>query len=399
MVYLDNAATTKIHDEVLSKMMPYLTDYYGNAGTIYGIGRKSAEAVADARRKVASFIKANPEQIVFTSGGSESNNTVFAGLRKYLRGIDKRHIIVSSVEHDSVMKAVNAMGGDFKVSFLPVDEEGVVILSALEREINEHTGLVSVMYVNNETGAENPVAEIGDICKKHGILFHTDCVQAAGCHEIDVDAIKCDFLSISSHKIHGPKGVGALYVRNRDYIKPLINGGAYQEHGLRGGTENVAGIVGFGAACELFEKHLKEFSTYTSSLKQHFYSELQANLKDSSVMHINGGSVVRRGKTLNLRFDGIDGETLLLLLDSKGVCVSSGSACKSLESKPSKVLTEMGISPEEARSSIRVSFSVLNTEEEVKTSADIVAECVYVLSETSRRFNEQRQNKTIMYGG
>lgn len=249
-------------------------------------------------------------------------------------------------------------------------------------ELRENTGLVSIMYMNNETGSENPVEEIGALCRERGILFHSDCVQVAGCCRLDVEKMNCDFLSLSSHKIHGPKGVGALYVRDVSLITPMIRGGSAQEFGMRGGTENVAGIVGFGAACELMNERLHEIDVHNSMLKQIFYNVLVENLKAhglQDVLHVNGDLIIKHGKTINIRFDDVDGETLLLMLDAKGIYVSAGSACHSHESKPSHVLLAMGIDPEDARNSIRVSFSKMNTEAEVKYAAGVIANCVATL--------------------
>lgn len=367
-------------------MVPYLTDEYGNAGTRYALGRAAREAVEKARTQVAEFIGAAPEQVFFTSGGTESNNMVFASLVDYLQASGKTHIVVSSVEHDSVLKAVRekCIKPPFDVTFLPVNSHGSVEPAALADSIREDTGLVSVMYMNNETGAENPIRELGAICASHGILFHTDCVQAAGCCGLNVKEFHCDFLSVSSHKIHGPKGVGALFIKNPGICRPMIVGGAEQEGGLRGGTENVAGIVGFGKACEIMRTDLHQIDIHNSVLKQTFYGALKEDLEYRDrelldLLHVNGDSVVKHGKTLNLRFDGIDGETLLLMLDAKGVCVSAGSACRSHEQEPSHVLLAMGVSAEDARNSIRVSFSKMNTKDEVLEAAEVMADCVCYL--------------------
>lgn len=377
MTYLDNAATTQIDQRVLESMMPYLTDQYGNAGTLYKFGRVANEAVQAARAQVSRFVGADNGKIIFTSGGSESNNLVFHGVKEYLKRIGRMHILVSAVEHDSALRAAESLTKEgFDVEHIPVQRDGSVSLTALEGLLRPNTGLVSVMYVNNETGAANPVSDIGSRCMKHGVLFHTDCVQAAGCHAINAVEIGCDFLSVSSHKIHGPKGVGALYVKDVSTITPLIHGGTEQEFGLRGGTENVAGIVGFGKACELAAAQLQEDRTHVSSLKQKFMTELTDTLKEQGLdgmLHINGSSIMAPGKTVNFRIDGVDNESLILMLDNQGVCISAGSACRSHESKPSHVLTAMGLTLEEARSSVRVSFSRMNTAEEVVGAARMIA--------------------------
>ena len=383
MIYLDNAATTPIDRRVLESMMPYLTTQYGNAGTLYKFGRAANEAIQNARAQVSRFVGASNGSIIFTSGGSESNNLVFRGVKEYLKRIGRTHVLVSTVEHDSVLRAAESLIKEgFDVGYIPVQGDGSVSLTALEGLLRPDTGLVSVMYVNNETGAVNPVCDIGSLCMKHGVLFHTDCVQAAGCHAIDAVEIGCDFLSVSSHKIHGPKGVGALYVKDMTTITPLIYGGAEQEYGLRGGTENVAGIVGFGRACELSAAQLQEDKTYVSSLKQRFVTELTDALKErgmDGISHINGGSIMAPGKTVNLRIDGVDNESLILMLDNKEICISAGSACQSHESNPSHVLTAMGLTMEEARSSVRVSFSRMNTMEEIIEAAQTIAGFIGVL--------------------
>ena len=384
MIYLDNASTTRIDPSVLDAMMPFLTDEYGNPGTIYGLGRRAKEAVEKARAQVAKFIGAKPEQIIFTSGGTEANNMVFSSLLSFLEQSEKTHVITTSSDHVSVLDSARnlCIKRGFDLTELQVNHRGCVELGSLKSELRENTGLVSIMYMNNETGSENPVEEIGAMCRERGILFHSDCVQAAGCCKLDVERMNCDFMSLSSHKIHGPKGVGALYVRNMSLITPIIRGGSAQEFGMRGGTENVAGIVGFGAACELMDERLHEIDVHNSTLKQIFYNVLEENLKAQglqNVLHVNGDLIIKHGKTINIRFDDVDGETLLLMLDAKGIYVSAGSACHSHESKPSHVLLAMGIDPEDARNSIRVSFSKMNTEAEVKYAAGVIANCVAAL--------------------
>lgn len=384
MIYLDNASTTRIDPSVLDAMMPFLTDEYGNPGTIYGLGRRAKEAIEKARSQVAKFIGAKPEQIIFTSGGTEANNMVFSSLLSFLEQSEKTHVITTSSDHVSVLNSARnlCIKRGFDLTELQVNHHGCVELGNLKSELRENTGLVSIMYMNNETGSENPVEEIGAMCHERGILFHSDCVQAAGCCKLDVEKMNCDFLSLSSHKIHGPKGVGALYVRDMSLITPMIRGGSAQEFGMRGGTENVAGIVGFGAACELMNERLHEIDVHNSMLKQVFYNVLEENLKAQglkNVLHVNGDLIIKHGKTINIRFDDVDGETLLLMLDAKGIYVSAGSACHSHESKPSHVLLAMGIDPEDARNSIRVSFSKMNTEAEVKYAAGVIANCVAAL--------------------
>lgn len=392
MIYLDNAATTQIHPEVLDAMMPYLKEEYGNAGTMYGLGRRAANAVAEARQQVARLIGCEPNQIIFTSGGSEANSLVFAGLRPYLLANGKTHIITSAVEHDSVLKAVksvcnplcrntkNVIKSDFGATFLGVNPNGEVLVGDLLDALTEQTGLVSVMYVNNETGAVNPVREIGELCRSKNILFHTDCVQAMGFQNINVKDIGCDFLSISSHKVNAPKGVGALYVKDTSVLTPLIHGGAAQEFGLRGGTENVAGIVGFGKACEILGRDLEANREKANDLRITFERALKENLSSlglQHILHINSES--EYSKILNVRFGDVDGQTLLLMLDAHEICVSAGSACRSHETEPSHVLLAMGLSEDGARDSIRTSFSHMQGTSEVLQAAKVIAHCVATL--------------------
>ena len=396
MIYLDNAATTMIAPRVLDAMMPYLKEEYGNAGTIYGLGRRAADAISKARRQVADFIGAKPEQIIFTSGGTEANNLAILGCKDYLESIGKKHIITTPTEHDSVLRAINALckqlrhndseciKPEFYTSFLSVDKYGHASVDSLIQKLNNYddVGLISVMYTNNEVGVLNNIKHIGQLRREKCILFHTDCVQAAGNVPLNVDEIGCDFMSISSHKIHGPKGIGALYVRDKKYLSPIINGGLTQEFGLRGGTENVASIVGFGEACELASKGLDDYSNTIIYYKKLFYKILQDRLAENNLdndMSINGLLPRYPGKTLSITFKNVDAETLVLMMDSKGVCISAGSACTSHESKPSHVLKAIGLSEDDARSTVRISFSEFNTTYEIERAAKILANCVNTL--------------------
>ena len=383
MIYLDNAATTQIDPEVLEAMMPYLTNEYGNPGSLYSHGRKAREAVENARRQVAAFLNAEPEQIIFTSGGTEANNMVFTITQHLLEKSGRKRVAFTAIEHDSVIKAARRMKikHGFDVTKIPVNTVGSASHMVLsDYYINDSMGLISMMFSNNEIGAFNLVHMISEKCHEHGILFHTDCVQAAGYNVLDVKRIGCDFLTISSHKIHGPKGVGALFVKNPRDVEPMILGGANQEFGLRGGTENVAGIVGFGKACEISKRNHSEIVTKIVDLRCEFVCEFMNRMKTHGIdnrVAINGD--VYSGKTINLRVDGIEAETLLLMLDGLGICISSGSACNSRESVPSHVLKAIGLSDEQAASSFRISFSKMNTEEDVKTAAQTIADCINIL--------------------
>lgn len=399
MIYLDNSATTPIHPEVLKAMMPYLKGGYGNAGAVYRIGRESAKAIQKAREQVAQLFNASADQIVFTSGGSEGNNMVFSyGMRCMLEERGKKHVVISQIEHDSVYEAATHMfkpsgkvniKDDFYTQFIHTKSDGTVDVKHLEALLDEDEsiGLVSVMYVNNETGAVNPINHIGEICRDSEILFHTDCVQAAGCHPIDANIIGCDFATISGHKIYAPKGIGAIYIKDKTLARSLIYGGTNQEFGLRGGTENVASIVGLGKACDLICSDFGTQRVTVSLLKRLFYENMTSYLKELNLedrIHVNGASVGDVGKTLNLRVEDIDSETLLLMLDAKGVCISAGSACHSHRSEPSRVLTAMGLSDDEARDSVRISFSSTNTPAEIEEAAAIFSSCIKTLAGLQR---------------
>lgn len=388
MIYLDNAATTQVDPRVLDSMIPYLKEQYGNPGSVYALGRGARQAVEKARIQVANFLKAKPEQIIFTSGGTEANNMVFAMTRRYLQEQGKAHVVVSAVEHDSVLKAARNLADNhgFGLTVAPCDRTGKVYPTKrceLTQSFEENTGLVSVMYVNNETGVTNDVKLAAKVVHNHGALFHTDCVHAATCRPINVQKLDCDFLTISSHKLHGPKGVGALYVKNKELFDPMIFGGAGQEFGLRGGTENVAAIVGFGEACDLMrrEEHSMDYINERDALRESFLKSVDKALREKGLddAFMFNGSVGFGQRVVNMRLKNIEAETLILMLDNEGVCVSAGSACNTMEQVPSHVLMAMGLSEEQARSSIRISFSRMNTEEELQEAAKIIADCIVLL--------------------
>ena len=390
MIYLDNAATTKIKPDVLRAMMPYLTKQYGNAGSLHKLGRESAAAIEKAREQVAELIGAESDNIVFTSGGSEANTLIFKGLKDHLKAIGKTHIITSIIEHDSVIHATEALIKEgFDVTYLPVNDHCKVSPDALKQALREDTGLVFVMYVNNETGVEQPIKEIAEICSKNNILFATDAVQALGFQDIDVIDIGCDFLSMSGHKIHAPKGIGGLYVKNKELLSPLINGGAHQEFGLRGGTENVAGIVGFGEACDIANQEREYTHTLISMVMRNFVRELGDQLGDNPIkdeMLLNGDDI-GNSKVINLQVTGVDAESLILMLEGRGVYISAGSACRSLELEPSRVLKAMGLTDAEAYQSVRISFSCFNTVSDATESAKSFAECILALINMSDTMN------------
>lgn len=385
MIYLDNAATTMPDPIVVDTMTKYLSSMYGNPGAVYPFGKLAADAVRKARRQVAEFLRCTPEQIIFTSGGSEANSAVLLGLSDHLQLSGRSDVIVSTVEHDSVIRAATRLEQlGSRVRYLPVNSEGVVSPVELEKMISEETGLVSVMSVNNETGSVNDVEKLAEICHKYGALFHTDCVQAAAAFPIDVSQIGCDFLSLSSHKLHGPKGVGAVFARDKALLSPIIFGGDEQEFGLRGGTENVPGIAGFGEACEIYREDtgLTDVAS-VRNLASAFYKNLKARLHEKGmdgILHLNGQSLSEHPrKIVNVRLDGIDSETMLLALGSNALCASAGSACRSHASEPSRVLTQMGLSADQARNSMRISFSKFNTVLEAMEAARVVANCAFLI--------------------
>lgn len=390
MIYLDNAATTQIDPRVLETMIPYLTEQYGNPGSLYKLGRDAHDAVENARQQVAKFMGAKPSQIIFTSGATEANNMVFAMCRPVLEKSGKKHIITSAIEHQSVLKSVQNLTTKhgFQASYLSVNRDFHPFPYDFDKEIRDETGLVSIMFANNEIGYAHDVHLIGKICQKFGFLFHTDCVQAAGCIPINVGNIGCDFATISSHKIHGPKGVGALFIKDKEKFEPMIRGGDHQEFGMRGGTENVAGIVGFGKACELAMENLsleevERMESMKSKFIEGFSKQLGKLRLSNEIWNLNGCSH-HATKTLNFYVHGVDAESLILMLDNAGVCISAGSACNSRENTPSHVLTAIGLPADRARSSFRVSMSRMNTEDEVYNAGQIVAECVATLLNISQ---------------
>lgn len=382
MIYLDNAATTPIDPRVKEAMIPYLTEQFGNPGSLYKLGRDAKAAVEKAREQVAEFMGAKPDQIIFTSGATEANNMVFEITRQYLKDIGKAHIVTSQIEHKSVLRSVRRLINEygFEATFGGLSRTFSRYPESLGQSICSNTGLVSVMYANNEIGHTFDVRHIGMVCKRRDILFHTDCVQAAEYRPINVEKIGCDFATISSHKIHGPKGIGALFIKEPDMWQPMILGGENQEFGLRGGTENVANIVGFGRACEIIMSERSiEGQDKLEHMKSSFLYELGVRLDAAGIpWYLNGCSHIAT-KTLNIRVDGVDAESLILMADNAGVCISAGSACNSMEHTPSHVLTSIGLTAEQARHSFRVSFSRMNTQKEACRAGEIIGGCVITL--------------------
>lgn len=381
MIYLDNAATTQIAPEVLDAMLPYLKDNFGNPGSNYSLGRAAREGVEKARRQVADFLGCEPEQIVFTSGGSEANTTAILGIARRLSEFGLTHVICSKTEHKSALKAVHALTkSGFDATYICGSDSGCITERTVQEALRPETGLVVAMHTNNETGVCNNIEELSTLCREKNIRLHVDAVQAAGFYDLNMSGVEMagvGTLSVSAHKIHGPKGVGTLFVRNPKSLDPLVFGGDQQEFGLRGGTENVAGIVGFGTACEIARKDMKETATKISLIRQRFFLTLREELGEHrNILSTNGASAMDRGRILNVRFDGVDAETLLMVLDANEVLASAGSACNSVEHKPSHVLTAIGLTPEQARSSVRFSFAKNTSEDDAIFAATKVADCV-----------------------
>ena len=359
-VYVDNNATTRVEPQVLDAMLPYFNDFYGNPSSMHSFGGEVAHKIDEARIKVASLINASPDEIVFTSCGTESNSTAIHATISSIP--DKKHIITSRVEHPAVKNLCEYLSKKgYRVTFVPVDRKGMLDVDYLYNSLNDDTAIVSVMWANNETGMIFPIEEISQVVKQKGIVFHTDAVQAVGKVPVDVDKSKVDMLSLSGHKIHAPKGVGALFVRKGTRFSPFLIGG-HQEGGRRGGTENVVSIIGLGKAGELAENHLEEVKTRVGQLRDKLESELLRRIPN---VMINGDSENRLPNTTSISFEYVEGESILLMIDEFGICASSGSACTSGSLEPSHVLRAMGVPFTAAHGSIRFSLSIYNTEEEI----------------------------------
>jgi cysteine desulfurase len=377
LIYLDNAASTQIHDDVLNSMLPYLKEQYGNPSSIHRYGRLTRKAIHKARKQIASLINADPAEILITSGGTESNNTVLMGISSQF---SSGQIITSSIEHDAILEPCKKLiTNGFQVDYLPVDKSGMINLSDLENIISENTLLVSVMFGNNEVGTIQPIIEIGKICHKHKVLFHTDAVQAVGKLHVDVNELGVDLLSISSHKLHGPKGIGALYIKNGVKINPLILGGG-QEFRLRSGTENVASIVGFGQACEIAQNHLTENILYVKKLQTLLVDNVLDQIPETT---FNGNFEFRLSNNAHFTFLGVNGEDLIIKLDEYGIAASTGSACSVNTQKSSHVLESMGFSLEQITGSLRLTVGIFNTENEIKETVGILKKVVAELRAVS----------------
>jgi cysteine desulfurase len=392
-VYLDHNATTAVEPAVLDAMLPYLSGEYGNAASIHTFGQKARAAVETAREQVAALLGARPQEVVFTSGGTEADNHAIFGIAQSFSatqlatddGRAAKHIVTTAIEHEAVLntcQALEKLGLD--VTYLPVDREGLVSLGALRRAIRKETVLITVMHANNELGTVQPLEQIGRIAADADVYFHTDAVQSAGKLPIDVNALRLDLLSLSGHKFYAPKGVGALYIRGGTRLQQLLYGGHHQR-GYRPGTENVAGIVGVGKAAELARNSLADDAVRISALRDRLEQGLLSRVPHSRA---NGAHGPRTPNTTNITFPGIEGEALVIALDLKGLACSTGAACSSGAVEPSHVLTAIGLSPEEARSSLRFSLGRHTTDAEIDFALEIVPAAVEQLRELSPTYSK-----------
>lgn len=359
--YFDNSATTRVKDEVFKEMIPYLSIEYGNPSSLYSIGRSAKRAISEARRRVASLINCSPEEIYFTSCGSESDNTALKGIA-YANKEKGNHIITSKIEHPAILNSCKSLENKgFKISYIDVDKDGMLNLEKLESEITDQTILISIMYANNEIGTIEPVKEIAQIAHSHGIIFHTDAVQAVGNIPIDVRKMNIDMLSLSGHKLYAPKGIGALYVKSGIEFERFMDGG-HQEKNKRSGTENVAEIVALGKACQIAEKNIEQYQQKLKNLRDYCLKEIQEKIPD---IHINGTMERRLPGNINISFKDLNSGELLLRLDEVGICASGGSACSSKEASPSHVLTAIGLPSELSKGALRLTFGDYNSIEDV----------------------------------
>ena len=376
LIYLDNAATTKTSEEVVAAMLPYFTEYYGNPSSVYEFASESKKAVSNARRTIAETLGAQENEIYFTAGGSEADNWALKATAEAYQSKGK-HIITTKIEHHAILHTAEYLEKrGFEITYIGVDENGVVKVDELEKAIRPDTILISVMFANNEIGTIQPIKEIGEIAKKHGVLFHTDAVQAYGQLPINVDELHIDMLSSSGHKLNGPKGIGFLYIRKGVKIRSFIHGGA-QERKRRAGTENVPGIVGYGKAAEIAAKTMKERTAKEIELRDHLIDRVLAEVPYT---RLNGHRTNRLPNNANFSFQFVEGESLLILLDNNGICASSGSACTSGSLDPSHVLLAIGLPHEIAHGSLRLTLSAETTMEDI----DFVVDCIKQIIERLR---------------
>ena len=384
-VYLDYSATTPVKKDVLDAMLPYFTEYYGNPSSLYSVSEPSKEAIAVARGQVASLVNADAKEIFFTSGGTEADNWAIMGVADALKN-KGNHIITTKIEHHAVLHTCQFLEKHgYEVTYLDVDAEGRVNPADLEAAIKDTTILVSIMFVNNEVGSVQPIRELAAVAKAHGVFFHTDAVQAIGNVEIDVKDLGIDMMSMSSHKIYGPKGIGALYVRRGVRLSNYMHGGA-QETRKRAGTENLPGIVGFGKAAEMAKENLQEHIAHCSGLRNYLIEELKKNIEN---IYVNGSMEHRHPGNANVTFEFIEGEAMLLYLDMHGISVSTGSACSSTSLTPSHVLTALGIPVERIHGTLRMTVGDMTTKEDIDYTVEVLTKVVAKLREISSVSSEK----------
>ena len=370
--YLDNAATTQVNQDVIKEMLPYFSIEYGNPSSLYSIGRRAKRALEEARRKIANIINCKPNEIYFTSCGTESDNLAIKGIA-YANKEKGKHIITSKIEHPAVLNTCKELEEQgYKVTYLDVDQNGIVNVEQLKASIKTDTILITIMFANNEIGTIQPIEEIGKIAKENNIIFHTDAVQAMGNLKIDVKKLNINALSMSAHKFYAPKGIGALYVGEDVNFKQIQNGG-HQEKNKRAGTENLAEIVGMSKALELIYKNFENHNNKIKELRDYYIEKIQNNIVDSK---LNGDRINRLPGNANMSFKNINAEELLFELDEKGICASAGSACSSGSTSPSHVLTAIGLPPEWANGTLRVTIGMNNTKEEVDYLINALVEIV-----------------------
>ncbi len=393
-IYLDYSATTPVHPEVVKAMLPYFTEQFGNASTIYSFGREARKAVEEAREVFAKMIGADQAEVIFTSGGTEADNHALKGVARANRE-KGNHIITCKIEHHAVLAPCHFLEKEgFKVTYLPVDKDGLLQLEDLKKAITAKTILISVMTANNEIGVVQPVAEIGKIARGNNVYFHTDAVQAFGSLPIDVEKMNIDLLSVSSHKLYGPKGIGALYIKKGTKIENLIHGGE-QEKRRRPGTENVAGIAGFGRACEIANKEMKTEAVRITALREKLIKGL---FKAVPEVILNGHAEKRLPNNVNIFVKYIEGESMILNLDLEGICASTGSACTSGSLEPSHVLTALGVPVEQSHGSIRFSLGKFTTEEEIEAVLKKFPEIVKRLRSLSPLYKQGKTGECCKNG-
>ena len=371
-IYMDHGATTKPDPEVVRAMLPYYNELYGNASSLHSFGHDAATALNHSRKVVADFLGASPQEIIFTSGGTESDNMAIKGIA-YLKKNEGKHIITSSIEHPAVLNTCKYLEDHgFTITYLPVDDQGLVSAADVEEAITDETILITIMHANNEIGTIQPIKEISEIAHTHGIVIHTDAVQSVGKIPVHVDDLDVDMLSISAHKIYGPKGVGALYVRKKIRLEILMHGGGH-ERGIRSGTENIPGIVGLAKAAELAQHRREEDAKHLTTLRNTMIRTIHDSIPSS---YLNGHPTKRLPNNVHMRFSYVEGESLLMMLNMKGVAVSTGSACSSKSLEPSHVLSALEISPEEMHGNLRITMGRENTMDEVQYVVENLKEIV-----------------------